>query len=143
MQNQWLRRSASRIRIAIIVMMLFVAGYGSGHAQDGSVFARLAGEWNGSGTIELANGSREPLRCKAAYDVLGGQSNLQLNIRCASDSDAGASKTRMAAAAPPARLRIAADDTGYTGTACAADEARRLRRRVLLRNAAGSRGSRE
>jgi hypothetical protein len=74
------------MRSAIFVMTFFAAGTGSGHAQEGGVFARLAGEWNGNGTIELANGSREPLRCKAAYDVLGEQSNLQLNIRCASDS---------------------------------------------------------
>src|SRR5664279_919552 len=28
----------------------------------------------------------EPIKCRAAYDVLGEQNNLQLNIRCASDS---------------------------------------------------------
>jgi hypothetical protein len=86
MQNQWLGRPDGRMRVAIIAMMLLVGTYGSGHAQEGGTFARLAGEWNGNGTIELADGSREPLRCKAAYDVLGRQSNLQLNIRCASDS---------------------------------------------------------
>jgi hypothetical protein len=86
MQNQWLGHSGSRVHVAIVAMTLLVGGYGTGHAQEGGTFARLAGEWNGSGTIELANGSREPVRCKAAYDVLGEQSNLQLNIRCASDS---------------------------------------------------------
>jgi hypothetical protein len=86
MQNQWLGRPDGRMRVAIIAMTLLVGTYGSGHAQEGGTFARLVGEWNGNGTIELANGSREPLRCKAAYDVLREQSNLQLNIRCASDS---------------------------------------------------------
>src|ERR1700712_4668163 len=84
MQNQGLGRLGGRV--AIIAMTLLVGGYGSGHAQEGGTFARLAGEWNGNGTIELANCSREPLRCKAAYDVLSEERNLQLNIRCASDS---------------------------------------------------------
>jgi hypothetical protein len=86
MENQWLGCPGARLRVAIIVMTLFVIGSGGCYAQDGGTFARLAGEWSGNGSIELANGSREPVRCKAAYDVLGQQSNLQLNIRCASDS---------------------------------------------------------
>lgn len=86
MQNQSLERPAGRMLVAIIAMTFLVGGYGSGHAQEGGAFARLAGEWTGGGTIELANGSHEPLRCRAAYDVLGQRSNLQLNIRCASDS---------------------------------------------------------
>jgi hypothetical protein len=46
----------------------------------------LAGQWSGSGTIELTNGRREAIRCRASYDVLSERKNLQLNIRCASDS---------------------------------------------------------
>jgi hypothetical protein len=46
----------------------------------------LAGQWSGSGTIDLTDGKREPIRCRASYDVPGDQRNLQLNIRCASDS---------------------------------------------------------
>jgi hypothetical protein len=93
--NQWTqimenKRLATRpgrgMHGVIIAMAFFLAGCGSAYAQAGGIFARLAGEWNGNGTIELADGSREPLRCRAAYDVLDGQSNLQLNIRCASDS---------------------------------------------------------
>jgi hypothetical protein len=55
-------------------------------AESASPFTKLAGAWAGSGTIELADGTHEPIRCKAAYDVLGEDKNLQLNIRCASDS---------------------------------------------------------
>jgi hypothetical protein len=36
------------------------------------------------GTIDLSNGTHEPIKCRAAYDVLSDQRNLQLNIRCAS-----------------------------------------------------------
>jgi hypothetical protein len=84
MQNQWLGHPG--VRVALVAVTLLVGGYSTGRAQDGGTFARLAGEWSGNGTIELANGSREPLRCRAAYDVLSEQRNLQLNIRCASDS---------------------------------------------------------
>lgn len=49
-------------------------------------FARLEGQWSGGGTIQMSDGSREPLRCRADYDVLEGGRNLQLRIRCASES---------------------------------------------------------
>lgn len=65
-----------------IVLFLSPAAY----AQGAGPFARLAGQWSGSGTINLANGGRESIKCRASYDVLTEQNNLQLNIRCASDS---------------------------------------------------------
>ena len=34
----------------------------------------------------MSNGRREPIACRASYDVLGDQSKLQLNVRCASES---------------------------------------------------------
>ena len=40
----------------------------------------------GLGSIELSNGTRERLKCVAAYMVQGDKKNLQLNIRCAGDS---------------------------------------------------------
>lgn len=67
------------------VGLWLIAG-GVGYAQSEGPFERLAGHWSGAGTIELANGAREPIRCRASYDVLGQQDNLQFNIRCASDS---------------------------------------------------------
>ena len=58
----------------------------TGAAPSESPFAQLAGGWSGAGTIDLANGRHEPIKCRASYDVLEGQSKLQLNINCASDS---------------------------------------------------------
>ncbi|HZP75977.1 MAG TPA: hypothetical protein VFB45_07555 [Pseudolabrys sp.] len=55
-------------------------------AQDRGPFVALAGQWSGTGTVELNNGSSEKLRCRASYDVLREGANLQLNIRCASES---------------------------------------------------------
>jgi len=73
-------------RMVGLVLALWLSAYGGGHAQGPAPFQKLAGQWSGNGTIELSNGTQEPIRCRAAYDVLEQQSNLQLNIRCASES---------------------------------------------------------
>ena len=80
--------------IASALAMLLFVGYAAaqskttvGSAPSESPFAQLAGSWSGVGTIDLANGKHEPIRCKASYrDVLEEQSKLQLNIHCASES---------------------------------------------------------
>jgi hypothetical protein len=70
----------------VLVFVLLAAWSDGGQAQRaGSAFARLAGHWAGSGTIDLSDGTHEPLRCRASYDLLSAQ-KVELNIRCASDS---------------------------------------------------------
>ncbi|HEY7231007.1 MAG TPA: hypothetical protein VH558_11605 [Pseudolabrys sp.] len=81
-QSRWPTRLAGIIAIAC-TLVLSAAG---SRAQSIAPFNRLAGQWSGSGSIDLANGRREPIRCRASYDVLSDRRNLQLNIRCASDS---------------------------------------------------------
>jgi hypothetical protein len=56
-----------------------------GHAQQ-SPFANLSGSWSGSGRITLSNETRESIRCRATYDAHAGGNQLQLALRCASDS---------------------------------------------------------
>lgn len=73
------------MRSASFVLVFWLVN-ASGHTQGASPFDQLSGQWSGSGTIDLANGAIEPIRCRATYDVLEQQNNLQLNIRCASDS---------------------------------------------------------
>jgi len=51
-----------------------------------SPFTAMAGSWSGGGTISMANGAQERLRCRATYDVAGRGDQLSLNLRCASDS---------------------------------------------------------
>jgi hypothetical protein len=51
-----------------------------------SPFHAMAGSWAGGGTLSMASGERERLRCRAAYNVGGSGAQLRLNIRCASDS---------------------------------------------------------
>src|ERR1700688_340025 len=73
-------------RIVSLVLALWLSAYGGAHAQAPAPFAKLAGQWSGSGTIDLSNGTHEPIKCRAAYDVLEPKTSLQLNIRCASES---------------------------------------------------------
>ncbi len=56
------------------------------HAQGAGPFASLSGSWSGGGTISLASGANERIRCRAVYAVGSGGRALQLSIRCASDS---------------------------------------------------------
>jgi hypothetical protein len=80
-----LRGATAFMRGAVLAMALAFSVAGVSHAQRIAPFDRLAGQWSGSGIIELSNGSHETIRCRAAYDVLREHSKLQLNIRCASE----------------------------------------------------------
>jgi hypothetical protein len=80
-----LRWTMKSLRRAGLAMALTFSVVGLCFAQSIAPFDRLAGQWSGSGTIELVNGSHESIRCRAAYDVLSDQRKLQLSIRCASE----------------------------------------------------------
>ena len=77
--------TTSRIPLASLILALWLSSYAISYAQGPAPFEKLAGQWAGSGTIDLSSGARESIRCRAAYDVLDQQNNLQLSIRCASD----------------------------------------------------------
>jgi hypothetical protein len=49
-------------------------------------FASLAGAWTGNGTLTMASGATESLRCRANYNVSGGGEGLKISLRCASQS---------------------------------------------------------
>lgn len=49
-------------------------------------FAELSGSWSGSGTVTLASGATERLRCEAGYAIAAGGQNLRQDLRCKSDS---------------------------------------------------------
>jgi len=56
-------------------------------AQSGSgPFADLGGSWTGSGTIKLAGGTSERIRCRVTYTVADGGNRLGQEMKCASDS---------------------------------------------------------
>jgi hypothetical protein len=58
----------------------------AGNAQSSGPFAGFDGAWSGTGTVSLANGSTEHIRCKADYKVNGTGLGLKQQLRCASDS---------------------------------------------------------
>ena len=64
-------------------LMLSVA---TGHAQSSGPFAGFDGAWSGTGTVSLADGSTEHIRCKANYRVNPNGLNLKQTLDCASDS---------------------------------------------------------
>ena len=49
-------------------------------------FSSFEGSWTGTGTVSVANGSKERLRCKAHYNVGDGGNAMTQNLTCASDS---------------------------------------------------------
>lgn len=79
-----LRKIVSLPGIAILSILL-VSASGSAMAQS-APFTGLTGSWTGAGTISLSDGSKERLRCKATYQVSGGERRLLQSLRCASDS---------------------------------------------------------
>jgi len=70
-------------RLAFAAAVFFAASTAVGHAQSGP-FAGMAGNWAGSGTVTLDDGSRERLRCRATYQVAG--VNMTMSLTCASDA---------------------------------------------------------
>lgn len=53
---------------------------------DSAPFANYAGNWSGNGTITIAEGGTERIRCRGTYSVDGSGNNLHQVLRCASDS---------------------------------------------------------
>ncbi len=74
------------MRGAAAAAALWLAAASCLAAEGAAPFGRLAGAWSGSGTIELSDGTREPIKCRASYDVLEDQRKLQISLRCASAS---------------------------------------------------------
>ena len=75
---------SSRIcKISALAAVLTLAATAS-QAQSGP-FTGFDGSWNGNGTVSLANGTSEQIRCRATYKVDGGTA-LKQTLRCASDS---------------------------------------------------------
>ena len=72
-------------RSAAIVVIALWAATTAASAQSG-LFSGLNGAWTGSGYIELSNGTKERIRCRATYDVGTAGKAMHQALRCASDS---------------------------------------------------------
>ena len=64
----------------------FTASQSSFAEGDNGPFVSLDGIWSGSGTISLADGTKERMRCRNQYLVREGGNNLQQALRCTSDT---------------------------------------------------------
>jgi hypothetical protein len=75
-----------RLRFAAAGLLLVLLAPNLDANAATSPFLAMAGAWSGGGTIRMANGMRERVRCRAAYGVGERGENLRLSLRCASDS---------------------------------------------------------
>ncbi len=76
-------KSGLRAYAAAAFVVLAIQG---GNARTGGPFTPLAGNWIGSGTIDMPSGSRERIHCRASYAVSPSGDALTQMLRCASDS---------------------------------------------------------
>ena len=73
-------------RTALAAGLFALALASETRAAAAGPFDGLAGSWAGSGSIALADGTSERIRCRVASDVSGGGTGLQQQLRCASVS---------------------------------------------------------
>jgi hypothetical protein len=71
---------------AIVVSLMPLSAQAQGRAGVSDPFAGLSGSWSGGGSITLSSGATERLRCRASYASTPGSADLQLSLRCNSDS---------------------------------------------------------
>jgi hypothetical protein len=79
--NFTIRKPQSLLAMAAMVALLAVAPFAYGSANP---FAALSGAWAGPGTVTVAGGAKETIRCRANYNVDG--ANLRLDLRCSGNS---------------------------------------------------------
>jgi hypothetical protein len=79
--------SACCLKKAVIASAILLIS-AQAQAESGSErsFLGLSGHWSGAGTVTMANGATERIRCKAAYAVNATGKAVQQTLRCASDS---------------------------------------------------------
>lgn len=78
--------STSATRLLSAAVLFGSLGLTSTASWAEGAFDGLAGYWNGSGRVQLSDGSTERIRCRASYAVAGGGHLLQQTLVCASDS---------------------------------------------------------
>lgn len=80
-------RSTATAALCIVLGIMLGAALSAVPAQARTgAFAGYAGHWSGGGTITIANGGNERIRCRGVYTVERGGNALHQTLRCASDS---------------------------------------------------------
>ena len=81
-----MNRSSGVFRVLLGAVSVSVLAASAGSAWAEGPFSSFEGNWTGTGTVSVANGAKERLRCRAHYDVSGGGSTMSQSLTCASDS---------------------------------------------------------
>jgi hypothetical protein len=76
-------RSHNSWKYALAVLACVTSLHTSSSRAE-SPFDGLRGSWSGGGTVRMTDGGQERIRCAASYSPSG--ANLQMTLRCASDS---------------------------------------------------------
>jgi len=86
--EQFLLRPTLLKQAALAVGLSLVAPQALGQraAVGGGPFSGMSGHWSGVGSITMANGATERIRCRATYAVHPAGTALNQSLRCASDS---------------------------------------------------------
>ena len=72
--------------LAPVALALILLAAQPARAQSTGPFEGLAGSWTGTGTVNTSDGLHERVKCLAKYVPEKAGNNLQLDLRCASDS---------------------------------------------------------
>jgi hypothetical protein len=80
------KKRGTAIGLCLAIALVGLGAQAQPVAPAANPFSDLPGSWNGTGTIALANGTTERLRCQATYQLVSGGTTLQQSLRCASDS---------------------------------------------------------
>ena len=78
--------SRHAIPAALAILVSLLVPQASAAPLRAGPFTGMAGSWSGVGSLTMANGAQERLRCRARYDVGEAGRAMQLSLRCASDS---------------------------------------------------------
>jgi hypothetical protein len=80
-------RSSRRARAMVLASTVLASAFLTcAEAQAGGPFDELGGAWTGSGVVNLREGSKERVRCKAKYVVKSNGYSIDQELTCASDA---------------------------------------------------------
>ncbi len=82
----YLRLSAARAGIFRAVLLICSLALPSSASAQNGPFAAYAGSWAGNGVVTASNGNTERIRCRAHYSLAQRDTDLNQQLRCASDS---------------------------------------------------------
>jgi hypothetical protein len=77
------KRSAAGFGGAVVLLAF---GLGATPGVAAGVFDSMSGYWNGTGKVQMSDGSVERIRCRASYGIAGAGHLMQQKLVCASDS---------------------------------------------------------